>query len=77
MNIKENFLKEMQTLMEWEESEIGKINEELKRQGLFEEGLDTNQKYYASVIEVRKRRWREILEKYKDLPPDTKIEFKG
>ncbi|MBR5912941.1 MAG: hypothetical protein IKZ58_01050 [Selenomonadaceae bacterium] len=62
-------------MLDWEDSEIEKIDEKLKSQGLFEEGLDTNQKYYAQVKKIKKRRWKEIREKYRDLPPDTEINF--
>ena len=52
-----------------------KINCQLKRAGRYKAGLDANSEAYTEIREETKRRYRKIIEKYKDLPPDTKIKL--
>jgi len=67
--------KELRALMEWEERENAKITSRLKAEGRYKIGLDTNNEAFADVRAERTRRLREIFEKYKDLPPGTKLKF--
>ena len=66
---------ELLELFEWEEAEKVKINCQLKRAGRYKAGLDANSEAYTEIREETKRRYRKIIEKYKDLPPDTKIKL--
>ena len=67
--------KELRALMEWEERENAKITSRLKAEGRHKIGLDANNEAFADVRAERTRRLREILEKYKDLPPGTKLKL--
>ena len=69
----EEFQTKMKLLFEWDENEHRKIDEQLKASGKYREGLDTNQQYYREQIKEFNRRFYSLVEKYKDLPPDTKI----
>ena len=71
----EEFQAKMKSLFKWNDLERRKIDEQLKAQGKYREGLDTNQKYYREHVKEFNRRFYELAEKYKDLPPDTKIIF--
>lgn len=68
------FSEEIRGLMEWEEAESEKVIARLKSDGKVL-GLDGYPEEFAYIREERNRRWREILEKYRDLPPDTKIKL--
>lgn len=70
----ESLSKEIRELMEWEELESKKIIEKLESEGKAL-GLDGYPEEFAYIRETRNRRWREILEKYKDLPPNTKLKL--
>lgn len=63
---------ELRLLMEWEQTESEKIIAQLKAEGKII-GLDGYPERFAYIRQERNRRLRTILEKYKDLPPDTEF----
>mgnify|MGYP006988831305 CR=1 FL=1 len=73
MATKAELIKELKALYEWDKAERRKIDAELKATGKYRTGLDTNQQYYREHIKEFNRRFYELVQKYKDLPPDTKI----
>ncbi len=70
----EKFSKELCDLMEWEEQETEKIFARLKSEGKVI-GLDGYPEEFAAIQKERRRRWRELLEKYRPLPLGTKIKL--
>lgn len=65
---------ELRQLLEWEEHETDKIITRLKSEGTTL-GLDGCPEEFAPIRRERNRRWRKIIESYKDLPPDTKLKL--
>ena len=63
---------ELRELMDWEEREEEKIISRLKAEGR-KLGLDGCPEAFAPTLREYKRRWAEIFEKYKDVPPGTKL----
>ena len=56
--------KEIRELFEWERAQREQLMRTLKDEGKWIGGLDGNQKDFALIISERKRRFREIQEKY-------------
>ena len=67
-----NFEAELRELLDWTLEERHKVTDRLIAEGATF-GLDGHPEAYASIREESFRRYREIIEKYKDLPPDTKL----
>lgn len=72
MERQQAFSKEVKELFNWEEQESNRVITRLKLEGK-KIGLDSYSEEFVYIRRERNRRWREILEKYKDLPPSTKI----
>ena len=70
----EKFSKELRDLMEWEEQENEKIFARLKSEGKAI-GLDGYPEEFAAIRKERRRRWRELLEKYRPLLLGTEIKL--
>lgn len=70
----EKLSKELRKLMSWEDKENEKVYARLKSEGKIL-GLDSCPEEFAYIREERNRRWREIIEKYSDLPPNTKLKL--
>lgn len=68
------FSEELKGLLEWERIEGEKVLTRLKSEGKVL-GLDSYPEEFAYIREKRNQCWKEILEKYKDLPPDTKLKL--
>ena len=66
---------ELHELSMWQDAEEAKITLRLKSVGRYKVGFDANSEAYSEIRAEAKRRYRKILEKYKDLPPDTKIKL--
>ena len=66
---------ELHNLIEWERTEKAKITLQLKNEGRYKLGLDANSEAYTEIIAESQRRYREIVNKYNDLPPDTKLKL--
>lgn len=65
---------EIRELFDWEDRESNKVIARLESEGK-KLGLDSYPEEFAYIREERNRRWRAILEKYKDLPPDAKLKL--
>lgn len=63
---------ELRELMDWEEREEEKIISRLKAEGR-KLGLDGCPEEFAPIRQERNRRLSIIFEKYKDVPPGTKL----
>ena len=57
---------EWKELIKWSVTESQKVSEQLDKEGAIR-GLDTNKEAFAYIRETKKRRLKEIAEKY-DLP---------
>ena len=66
--------KELRELVIWEINEDDKIVARLKAEGKVL-GLDGYPEEFAPIRRERERRLAEIFERYKDLPPDTKLKL--
>ena len=75
MTREKQFCEELRALFKWEAEEKDKITFRLKAEGKYKIGLDANSESYATIRTEFKRHWRAILEKYKDLPLDTKLKL--
>ena len=78
MNVEEYakaFSEELRELSMWQDAEEAKITLRLKSTGRYKVGLDANSEAYTEIRAEAKRRYRKIVEKYKDLPSDTKIKL--
>ena len=78
MNVEERtqaLSEELLKLSIWQDEEEEKITLRLKSTGRYKVGLDTDSEAYAEIRAEPNRRYRKIAEKYKDLPPDTKIKL--
>ena len=62
---------EWKELIKWSVTESQKVSEQLDKEGAIR-GLDTNKEAYAYIRETKKRRLKEIAEKY-DLPYKVNI----
>lgn len=78
MNVEERvkaLSEELNELSTWQDAEEAKISLQLKSAGKYKVGLDANAEAYAEIRLEAKRRYREIIAKYNDLPPDTKLKL--
>ena len=66
---------ELRELFKWQQAEEVKITSRLKAEGRYKIGLDANNEAYAEIMSESRRRYREIITKYKGLPPDTKLKL--
>lgn len=69
------FHRELKDITGWYVKAIETINLQLQREGRLK-GLDGNNAAYSPAHEELNRRLSILIDKYKDLPPDTKIDFK-
>ena len=69
-----NFAAELRALIKWSNEESEKVYNRLKSEGATL-GLDSHPEEFAPIREESFRRYREIIEKYKDLPPGTKLKL--
>ena len=70
----QNLSVELRAVIKWANEESEKVYNRLKSEGATL-GLDSHPEEFAPINEEYKRRWREIIEKYRDLPPDTKLKL--
>lgn len=78
MNIEERakaLSMELHELSKWQKEKEAKITLRLKNEGKYKVGLDVNSEAYTEIRAESKRRYREIVEKYSDLPPNTKLKL--
>ncbi len=64
MENKEAAEKEWKQVLEWAQMESRKVIENLKKEGKYEYGLDTNSEELAYIGKERNRRLKEIQKKY-------------
>lgn len=63
--LQKEFRNEARKIFAWEDTEIAKIDEELKAKGLYRTGLDANSEYYAPVSAKAKAKMKALVEKYR------------
>lgn len=69
-----NLEAELRELLDWTLEERQKVTDRLIAEGATF-GLDGHPEAYAPIREESFRRYREIVEKYKDLPPGTRVKL--
>lgn len=64
MTNEEKAQKEWEAVRQWSVEEADRVTEQLKKEGKYIPGLDTNAEYYAYIPQECKKRLKEIKEKY-------------